>query len=236
MMKILRTVLLLTAFLAIASHSFALDCMVYPVDGTYSTYVGTLLPGRATEAFCNTPFHGGVTGNTQVAESWNYVALGTQWKVWGMQIDENGAMPNGSDVDEYGDGWVAYRTYYDGGQFWFSKDHTWGDGVTDLTGVLNDYIVDATLYLEGGVVTEVYSTVHFTGLFDDCPNVMLDYVISNAARIWTGDAGDLPADYPALACSAPGGEAFTVCCATAKIIRTIGTEDSSWGAIKQLHK
>ncbi|MBN2070118.1 MAG: hypothetical protein JW814_01575 [Candidatus Krumholzibacteriota bacterium] len=236
-MRILKTILLSVLFLAAASHIHAIDCDTYPVEGIYSTYTGTLMPGRASEAFCNAPYIGGVPGNTQNAASWNYVSLGTQWIAWGMAIDEYGAVETGRSIDEFGDGWITYRTCYDGGEFWLSKDHIWGDGATDFTGDIDDYIVEATVILEGGVAVQVYSTVHFTGSFNECPNAIIDYVLVNVARIWSGDAADLPADYPLLLCGAPSGEAYTVCCGTLQISRDIiGIGEDSWGAIKQLHR
>ena len=84
-------------------------------DGVFSTTTGTMLPGRASEAWCTgTP---GVTGNNENAMSWDGTTLGTQWRAWGMSIDENGAVEIFRNLDSEGSGWIEYRTFYDGGEF-----------------------------------------------------------------------------------------------------------------------
>jgi hypothetical protein len=208
-----------------------------PYDGNYSTYAGNLLAGRASEAWCGSPLMPGVPGNTENAMSWDGSSLGSQWKAWGMYIDATGAVWKAQDLDSLGTGWVDYVTNYEGGQFWLSGSHIWSDG-TDLTGQINYYNVSARVsYVEGEVVG-VTSNVVFNGVFDQCPNCNIEYVIANAMRVWvSGDPDPAPADYPPFLCGPGLGELFEVCCIMTNITcHPIGTEVSTWGMIKELYR
>jgi hypothetical protein len=99
-----------------------------PMGGTFSTAgpYSILLPGRLSEAWCGTQGESPMPqrpGNELNIMSWNGVALGTQWRFWGMQIDENGVIETDRLLDEWGNGWIEYKIYYTGGQFWLSKDY-----------------------------------------------------------------------------------------------------------------
>lgn len=82
-MKILQTIPVLGAAALLAVPTLA-QCP--DATGIWSTTTGTMLGGRASEAWC-TLADGGVPGNTQNAMSWDAVNLGTQWRAWGMAID-----------------------------------------------------------------------------------------------------------------------------------------------------
>ncbi|HER43424.1 MAG TPA: hypothetical protein ENO08_03085 [Candidatus Eisenbacteria bacterium] len=225
----------LCAFLLVAMFALGASSQC-PVPGTYSTYTNTISPGHASEAWCGN-IGPGVPGNTENAMSWDGMALGAQWRVWGMYIDGVGAVETGRSFDAYGNGWIDYTTNYLGGQFWLSKDHLWGDGVHDLTGTLNYYNVGTRVsYIEGTPVGAT-SNIFFTGQFDDCPGRSLEYVITNAMLVWRSDSGlPRPDNYPGFLCDANSGELFDVCCITARIEELVATEESSWGAIKELYR
>jgi hypothetical protein len=205
------------------------ECAYRPIEGVYDTTIGNLKPGRVSEAWCTLPSPG-VPGNTQNAESWDGATLGAQWKVWGMEINAAGPQVVGSSMNN-GSGWIAYSTDYDGGQFWLSKNHTWGDGVNDLTGTVSNYNVFARVTYVNYTPVSVYSTAYFTGVFDECPVCYLEYVISNVAQVWPSD----PGMYPALLCGT-AGEYYDVCCIRASIFCQVGTEESTWGTIKSLYR
>ncbi len=230
-------ILCLVSFICIAAAPINAQC---PITGVYSTYMGNLLSGRASEAYCGAdgePIQPGRPGNTQNAESWNNAALGTQWKVWGMYIDGNGGVETGRNVDEFGNGYIDYETNYLGGQFWLSKDHSWGDGLNDLTGHIDYYNVSTRITLSGGQVSGYVSNVYFTGKFYDCEECWLRYVIANAMLVWMPGWPDGPlANYPDLLCDATLGEQIDVCCIQADIYCDIATEESTWGAIKSLYR
>jgi hypothetical protein len=119
-------------------------CPVHPTPGLYATTNGTILPGRASEAWC-AGLGPGVPGNIENGMSWDATAgaLGSQWHVWDMTIDASGAQEVSRHLDTHGNGWIDYVTNYTGGQFWLTKNHTWSDGVNDLTGQLTYYNVSA---------------------------------------------------------------------------------------------
>ena len=220
--------------LASAAHS---ACPNPPKDGTYTTSNGTILSGRASESWCSGVGPGQV-GNTEYAMSWDGTSLGTQWKVWGMAIDQNGAVETARHFDASGWGWIDYNTNYAGGQFWLSGDHIWGDGSADFTGVLTYYNVSARVNYVGWQPVGVTSNIILTGVFDGCSSCRIEYAISNAMLVWqTGYPAAMPADYPPFLCSATSGELFTACCIIAKIHCTpVATEDSTWGGIKALYQ
>ena len=211
-------------------------------DGPFSTMAGTLLPGRVSEAWCPPAGAPGQPGNTEDAMSWDAGAgtLGDQWRVYGMQISAAGAVETGSDMDEDGNGWIAYSTDYDNGQFWLSKDHLWGDGINDLTGPLLNYNVQTQITYVMGTPVGATSNVYFTGTFDDCPEYqgcVIQYTIANAILVWRSDSGyPMPADYPGFLCGATDGELFDACCITCMIDCVIPTESGTWGALKTMYR
>jgi hypothetical protein len=212
--------------------------------GQWKTIDGTMIGGRATEAWCGVggnPVRGGQTGNTQTAMSWDGVSLGTQWRAWGMAIDANGAVLLTDTVDPVsGDGIRTYGTNYTGGEFWLTRDHTWSDGVEDPSGVLTSFNVVATLTIRGGVVVGASSNITFTGNFVGCPGANgceIRFGITNALMAWSPDFGGvMPADYPALACAAGMGEAFSVCCITLDIYCAVATAEVVWGSVKAMYQ
>ena len=235
-MKLLKILIVLSLIMLIASSLFA-ACVHKPKDGEYSTTTKSILGGRASEAFCSGVGPGRV-GNTQNAMSWDGVTLGSQWRLWGMAIDEPGAVMTGSYFDAYGNGWEDYVTSYIGGQFWLSGAHTWGDGLGDFTGTITYYNVGAKVSYVGWEPVGVSSNVTMWGSFDSCYYCFIDYGYSNALLIWrTGDALPMPANYPPFLCSANAGELYDVCCITLSIYCDVtATRPSTWGKIKELYR
>ena len=228
----MKTVAIVCAVVCIILTSYGAWAQC-PVAGIYTTTNQTILSGRASEAWCG-DVGPGRSGNTENAASWNSSALGTQWKVWGMYIDETGAVETGRSMDGSGNGWIDYQTNYLGGTFWLSKDHSWSDGVHDLTGTISNYTVATKVTYVGGQPVGATSNIYFTGIFDGCPNHTLEYVITNAMLVWRSDSGAAkPGNYPDMLCGANSGELFEVCCITASIHEVVAVEESSWGAIKE---
>jgi len=159
-MKLVRIFPVCALFLLLAAYAWC-DCIEghWPVVGVYQTTNGTILAGRASEAWCTDPSPG-IPGNTENAMSWDGATLGAQWKVWGQAIDSTGPVLVYSNVDEYGNGYNDYVTNYVGGQFWLSKNHIWGDGTTDYTGTLTSYNVSARVTLFGGQIAGVYGAMY----------------------------------------------------------------------------
>jgi hypothetical protein len=213
------------------------QCVHQPKDGVYTTSNGTLLGGRASEAWCS-GVGPGQPGNTESAMSWDGTNLGGQWRVWGMSIDVGGAVETGRFFDAYGTGWIDYATNYVGGQFWLSGSYLWGDGSGDYTGTITYFNVGARVSYVRGTPVGVSSNIFLTGSFDGCANCSIEYAISNALLVWqTGYETPMPVNYPAFSCGASSGELFDACCIVAKIYCSpISTESSTWGGIKALYR
>jgi hypothetical protein len=238
-MKVLKMLFIVAGMVLLAANAWAQDCndaATPPYDGIYSTLNGTLLPGRSSEAWCtSTDQHAGFPGNTENAMSWDGTMLNSQWHFWGMYIDGNGGVLQTYAVDENGNGFVDYQTNYLGGQFWLWGGHSWSDG-TDLTGTVTYLNVGTRISFALGQVVGVTSNILISGVFDDCPNCVIQYSILNAMRVWDPLAGPMPADYPGWECGTTG-ELYDLCCITTNIVcETVATEESTWGAIKEMHK
>jgi hypothetical protein len=235
-MKLVRLVIIAALALFLASAAYA-ECAHKPAPGIYRTMDATMIGGRASEAFC-TGEGAGVPGNMQNAMSWDGAALGTQWKIWGMTIDLDGADETNRFLDANGNGFIDYVTNYTGGQFWLSGTHTWGDGLGDFTGAVTYYNVGAKVSYIGWQQVGVTSNVTIEGVFNDCPYCFITYGLANTLRIWkTGDTAPMPGNYPPFLCGANSGELYDVCCVTLNIIcDPTATESSTWGAIKDLYR
>jgi len=226
------------AMVAVASFAAA-QCP--NLDGAWSTTTGTMIGGRASEAWCGAgyPVQAGVPGNTENAMSWDGSTLGTEWKAWGMQIDANGAVLI-SDTVVGGNGTLTYRTNYDGGQFWLTKDNTWADGLADLTGYMTSYVVFTTVTYWGGAPQGATSNISFTGTFSNCSGVNgceIQFAIANAIKIWdTGYLVPMPVGYPGFLCSATQGELFDACCITVGINCVVDNDQPTWGSLKATYK
>jgi len=238
MSKATMTLLVLTVF----TFSTALAQCPNAID-TWSTTTGTMIGGRASEAWCaadGMPLAAGVPGNTQNAQSWNGSALGTQWQATGMQIDAVGAVLISDTVDGSGDGQRTYITHYTGGQFWLTRDHSWADGLADLSGALNAYQVIITITFVGNVAVGATSNITFTGTFDNCPGANeceITFTIANAMLAWRPDSGlPMPMGYPAFLCGANLGELFDICCITMQIHCAVPSEREAWGALKASYR
>ncbi len=240
-MKILRMIILAVLLVAFSQAAFA-QCP--NAIGQWTTTNGTIDAGRATEAWCGTdgaPIQGGMPGNTQNAMSWDGAALGTQWQAWGMSIDATGAVLLIDTVDPVtGNGIRTYSTNYNDGQFWLTRDHTWADGLADLTGNLTTFNVVSTFTIINFAPVGATSNITFTGDFLNCEGANgceIRFGITNAMLVWSpAFGGSMPADYPPLLCNANMGEAFGVCCITVDIFCVVGTEEMSWGSLKALYK
>ncbi len=236
-MRSAKVFALLLVLITVSVPIAAGDCDVMPVKGTYSTYAGTQLPGRASEAFCLYPFNGGVPGNTESAASWDGAVLGGQWTASGMYIDENGAVETDRSIDAYGNGYIDYSTNYLGGTFWLTGAHIWSSDGNPLTGYLTYFNVGTRLTVIGGQVVGLTSNVTFRGTFDQCSVCYIRYAITNAMRVGVITNGAPPAGFPAFECGATSGEIFDLCCILTDIwCDEIGADESTWGGIKAMYR
>ncbi len=234
-MKFSRMVFVFAAAMLVANSAFAV-CAHQPVQGSYSTTTGTMIGGRASEAFCSGVMPG-VPGNTQNAMSWNGAVLGGQWTLSGMVIDAAGAVATSQYFDANGNGYIDYVTNYMGGAFWLSGAGNWGDGLGDFSGQITYYNVGTKVSYFGWQPIGATSNITFRGVFNDCNYCFIDYGTANSLLMWSSGGGTMPANYPAFLCGASAGELHDVCCVTIHILCDVtSAEQSTWGAIKTLYR
>jgi len=175
-------------------------------------------------------------GNDVNSQSWDGSVLGSQWIVFGMAIDYDGGVLVDSDIDENGNGWEDWLINYEGGEFWFSKDHSWGDGISDLHGLVDMYHSFVTVtYVDGYLVGQT-ANISWNGRFLDCPEMndcVVNFVIANSILIWRSDWGlPRPANYPGMLCSEGLGELHDMCCITMSLDCAIATKLITWSALR----
>jgi hypothetical protein len=83
----------------------------------------------------------------------------------------------------------------------------------------------------------VTSNITIVGVFNACELCSIE-IAANSMRLWkTGDAAAMPAGYPPFLCGANSGELHYSCCLTATIMCNVtGTEESTWGAVKEMYR
>jgi hypothetical protein len=166
-----------------------------PTQGVYySTDIGgTVLEGRFSESWVG--MGPGQIGNTLNSMSFDGATLGTEWRFYCASIAVAPVLISDTR-DASNTGEVVWKTDYDGGLFWLSKDGPWGDGLNDYTGFVTLMKVTTTYHYVLGQVLGIRSNVTLSGQFDDYDDC-LEYVINNTAVFGdTDNNGPLPADYP----------------------------------------
>lgn len=209
-----------------------------PMVDTYESFDlpgGSFYTGHFSESWVGSPPNAGYPGNTINAASWDGATLGAEWHLDCAYIN---APPIATDNrDGSGTGTVEYDTYYDGGMLTLKASGPWGDEDYDVT--VDYFKVRSTHLYFNNVLQNVVSDVTIFGSFTGYINCMA-YTIANAAIYGnTPQDGALPAGFPAFtdgSCNAgPQDGAWG---ATEEITLVIyptcevGTEQSSWGAVK----
>lgn len=210
-----------------------------PLSGLYDTEWGGLLHGRLSESWVGGGQ--GQVGNTLHVESWDRSALGTEWRITCPAIAEP-PQEIGRSLDAEGNGYLWYRTVYEGGQYWFSGLGPWGNGEAEYSGDLEECLLVMTLRVENFAPVDYRSFTHMLGYFDNDEVQCFELTILNPDEPRTGP---LPADYPPFlsrqdGCAPqPGGIGewaelrFVQLQIHGSSTRTDGV---SWGTIKGLYR
>ncbi len=209
-----------------------------PLDGVYTSTGGDLLRGRFSESWV-----GGMrdeVGNTVHAESWNGVALGSQWEVSCATIAAPPVLIE-DRVDENGNGHRTYHALYGGGRFRLAGSGPWGNGDAFYGGEIAHYSHTTTYQYRGSELTSSVVNVQFAGHFDGYPQCM-QVTIANAVGLGWGE--QLRA-YPMFLDGGAGceedasmaGEWGDIHSMTL-VIRNCSTptEHASWGTLKNLYR
>jgi hypothetical protein len=212
-----------------------------PIDGTYETQLGHFLEGRYSVSW---PGANGYedNGNSINVESWDGSALGTEWRIYcpiiaNVQTLYNIPVGPGSYI-------ASYLITYVGGNVWLDGAGPWGGGDASYSGVIGTYVEARQIQVTSNVLTALDSNhnldANIVGYQSDC----VAFAIGNSA--WIGDTpqnGAKPADYPAFLdpsdCTGSGTAGHWGTATDLTLIVQgceVGTETTSWGAVKAKYK
>jgi hypothetical protein len=216
-----------------------------PAGGTYtSTDIGgTMLPGRYSVSW---PFDTayGAAGNVLHVQSWDGASLGTQWSIHCPIVSSNSVVSDSVDADGYHH--LTGKTYY-GLMGGLSLDGSgpWGGGEASYDFDLMDLQETVSIV---GTDTEILS---FTAAMDGTGLLMAGTYIAridfHATRVEVSntdkslyDPHDHPFYYPLLldmSClEGPWlGTWGTVTSVEFLIQSSVGTQETTWGAIKSVY-
>lgn len=217
-----------------------------PAGGTYtSTDIGgTMLPGRYSVSW---PFDTayGALGNALHVQSWDGAALGMQWFIHCPNVSSNNVVSDSVDAD--GHHHLTGTTSYSSAGSVLSLDGSgpWGGGEASYDFELID--LDETVSIVG-TDTEILSftaTMEGTGFL--MAGTYMATIDFHATRVEVSntdtsryDPPDIPFYYPLLLGSSclegPWlGTWGTVTAVEFQIESSVGTHETTWGAIKSLY-
>jgi hypothetical protein len=214
-----------------------------PAEGTYkSTDIGgTMLTGFYSETWNGGPMS---VLNTVNEESWDGATLGTQWKWFCAYVASPPILL--WDGVTGGSGQKIWQVVYTGGMAWLDGAGPWlnvGEPEAFYNATVDTWIATVTEQYSGGVEVGTVKTVNATASFVGYQETCIVLALSNLEK--HGDGATLPAGYPefkngagctSLGTTGPGewGEVDDI---TYSILGcTVGTEETSWGAVKARYR
>jgi hypothetical protein len=218
--------------------------------GYYTTYAGTLLLGRMSESWLGDSLDFFVSGNVISIMSWDGNSLGSQWRIWDVIVDSEGAVMTNEVIDTSGTGYIDYTIGCIGGWVWFDDTH-FGDGMIGLGGWISYMHIDARASYWADTLICVTSNIHINGNFNYCPGCKFEIRVQNAMTYLYPEApAPVPEEYPEFSAGTENGCYWDVCCVLVAIACgngiggiydepyciQIGVESSSWGKIKSMHR
>jgi len=214
-----------------------------PANGTYKTLYGTVLPGKATESM-PADLAEGQLGNMVWGESWNGMALGTEWKVMCPQIVSPPVLVF-DGVDGNGNGQRAWHTVYAGGTMWLSGAGAWAGGDAFYVADLSAFSTTVYKQYIGGQIVGAVTNINLTGVFRGYVKCF-DMAISNAELVgWTPvgyppQVGPFPPFYGPSNCTLLGnhGTYWDAHDITLSILGAcvVPTFPSTWGQLKATYR
>jgi hypothetical protein len=223
--------------LLLAEASFA----AAPLSGSYQStdLGGPVYVGRYTEGWAA---GGGAlsSGTTLNAESWDGMALASQWKYW-CSTQTTPAVLLVNTVNGSGNGNRTYMSTFNGGYIWLSGSGPWANGDVDYPGTIMNYAEFETITYSNWVPIAAVTNVQAMAKFDAYPGSCMTFYIGNGSRVSTTDLGDpVPANYPGFL--DPGcnpsyslGACWDFFSVTLTITDcSVGTEPATWGGIKSM--
>jgi hypothetical protein len=202
-----------------------------PISGVYSSVDlgGSLFTGRSSASRT-----GAADGLPHVlhVQSWDGVALGTQWRISCGTESVPSQVEDGRDAG--GTGPVITTSTFDGGTFWFGPG-PWGDG----SGEVDATVIVSTIEFAQNSPISARANIHVSGSFlNGCE---LTFLVSNGIGVGETPAQAKPATYPAFlddSCQ-PNGQlgiwgdvvdlTFMILCSTQNL-------ESTWGRMKSAYR
>jgi len=154
--------------------------------------------------------------------------------------------------DGNGDGEVTWRTYYEGGRFWFFQNGPWStDNLVDFTGDIHDFTATTTYqYAFGGMLIGIRTNITTIGKFDILDprwdEACMVYEINNSAFFGTTEGGPMPPEFPMFldptACPTRslftpelGGWGDVTHIALSIDDCTVPVRETTWGEVKSIY-
>lgn len=216
--------------------------------GYYMTYDGTLLQGRMSESWLGDSLDFFVPGNVINIMSWDGSSLGSQWRIWDVVVDDDGAVIINELV---GPEWhcIDYSVDLTGGRFWLDNTH-FGDGTIGLDGWIFYMNIQTRACYMADTLISVSSNIWIRGSFNYCPGCAIAIDVVNAVNFMDPEYPPVPEEYPEFSAGAENGFYWEVYSLLVKILCgngiggiydepyciQIGTESASWGKIKTIYR
>ncbi len=231
----IASVALLILLLAEASYAGA------PLSGAYQStdLGGPVYVGRYTEGWTT---GGGAlqAGTTLNAESWDGLALASQWR-YSCSTEGANAVMLVNTVNANGNGSRTYMKTFNGGNIWLSGLGPWANGDPSYPGTITSYVEFETITYANWVPIAAITNIQALAKFDAYPGSCMTFYIGNGSRISTTDLGQpAPANYPGfLDPNCNPTYTLGACWDFFTVTLTIndcalGTERSTWGGIKSM--
>ncbi|MBI5836711.1 MAG: hypothetical protein HZB25_05670 [Candidatus Eisenbacteria bacterium] len=215
-----------------------------PLSGNYKTndIGGPISVGRYTEGWAA---GGGalLAGTTMMAESWNGVSLGTEWRyTCGRELTPGVLIFDA--VDGNGNGNRTYMKTFTGGMIWLSGSGPWGNGDPFYSGPIDSYREFETVQYSSGqpvaAVTNVQAIAHFIGYPSEC----VAFTVANGLLIGSTAFGmTKPADYPGFLDGTTCNPTMTNGAWWNMMTMTLSINNcatpvkaGSWGALKRIYR
>jgi hypothetical protein len=214
-----------------------------PLDGIYQSDDlpgGVLDKGRYAESWVPPATPLGI-GNTLDAQSWDGASLGLEWRYWCAAVANVQLLT--STVNASGNGNETYMKTFVGGYIWLSGTGPWANGDPDYPGTIINYVEFETITYQNFVRIAAVANVQAKAYFDNYPSECVTFAIGNMAEMGTTDTMMKPANYPGfldpITCNptvVAGGwwDMFTLTLTITGC--TVGTEETTWGAVKSLYR
>ena len=178
-----------------------------PTEGVYESeeFGGDIMDARWTEGYVNdAQGASGDPDNTIHVKSWDGATLGTQWEIYDLAADSEGAQLVSTE-SLGGLTILKYETRYESGSGVLllkkpardaNTSEWWGDGDASAPYEvkIDNCLFSTQVTLVGGKEEGHYTLITLTGSFEDYPECEVQFMLAVAVKL--GEGATEPADYP----------------------------------------